>query len=404
MIPFSLQIPIYRLKQIILKLLLIMVPFPKPIQFLGSGSSLEMCKAIQQMGIKKVLIVTDAMLTKLGVFDPVKQKLEELGIEYLVYDGVEPNPSIQQIEAGLDMYKSNQCDGLLAIGGGSSLDAAKVIAARATHPKKTIRKMDGLFKLRGGIDPLFVIPTTAGTGSEVTIAAVVSDPDNKRKFAIMDPKLMPEMCALDGTLQTGLPPHITAATGMDAMTHAVEAFISRNALPYTDRQALAAVKLIVENLPKVMADGNDLEARSNMAIASFYAGLAFTAAGVGYVHAIAHNFGAYYHTPHGLANAIVLPYVLDFSKPACTDRLAILARTAGLDTGGLSDEQLADEFIAHIRKMCSDFDIPNKLDALKQEDIPGIAKAACKEAHWTYAVPRYMPKKDMQQFLGQILS
>lgn len=404
MIPFAIQVPIFRLKQIILKLLLIMVPMPKPIQFQGPGSSLEMCNAIDQMAIKKLLIVTDAMLVKLGLLKDIEAKLDELGVGYVIYDGVEPNPTIQQIEAGLEMYQSNGCDGFLAVGGGSSMDAAKVMAARETHPKKAIRKMDGLFKLRGGIAPLFVVPTTAGTGSEVTIAAVVSDPENTRKFAIMDPKLMPEMAALDGNLMTGLPPAITAATGMDAMTHAVEAYISQNALPASDRQALAAVKLIVENLPKVMQDGNNLEARSNMAVASFYAGLAFTTAGVGYVHAIAHNFGAYYHTPHGLANAIVLPYVLDFSKPACVERLADLARVAGLEQPGDSDDALADKFIAQIRKMCAEFDIPNKLDALKQDDIKGIAKAACKEAHWTYAVPRYMKRKEMEKFVSQMLA
>ncbi len=403
MIPFGLQVAVFRLKQLILKLMLIMVPMPKPIQFMGPGSKLQLCTAIDQMGIGKLLIVTDAMLVKLGLLDEIQEKLDQLGIEYLVYDGVEPNPTIQQIEAGLAMYQQNACQGLLAIGGGSSMDAAKVIAARATHPKKTVRKLDGLFKLRGGIDPLFVIPTTAGTGSEVTIAAVVSDPENTRKFAIMDPKLMPEMTALDGTMMTGLPPAITAATGMDAMTHAVEAYISRNALPASDRQALAAVRLIVENLPKVMQDGTDLEARSNMAIASFYAGLAFTSAGVGYVHAIAHNFGAYYHTPHGLANAIVLPYVLDFSKDACLDRLAELGRVSGLAADGDSDAVLADKFIAHIRKMCADFEIPQTLEALRQDDIPGIAKAACKEAHWTYAVPKYMTRSDCERFVGQML-
>ena len=246
------------------------------------------------------------------------------------------------------------------------------------------------------------MPTTAGTGSEVTIAAVVSDPDNHRKSAIMDPKLVPSLAALDGALMTGLPAPITAATGMDALTHAVEAYISANALPDTDAQALAATRLIMENLPKVMDNGGDVEARQKMAMASFLAALAFTRAGVGYVHAISHNLGAYYHTPHGLANAIVLPYVLDYSKPECSARLAELARASGLEGG--SDAELADKFIAHIRALNQKFGIPEKHADLRAEDIPAIAKAALKEAHWTYAVPRYMDKRTCQEFIRGLMA
>ena len=400
MIPFSFLRGIYRAYMAILKWVVMMVPAPRPTLYQGVDSSLELCEAIEQMGVKRLLVVTDAMLVKIGLLNPVLERLSELGVEHAVFDGVEPDPTIAQIEAGLEAVKSSDAEAILAIGGGSSIDAAKMIAARVTHPNKPVRKMDGLFKLRAAMMPLFVIPTTAGTGSEVTLAAVVSDPDNKRKFAAMDPKLVPDMAALDGKLMTGLPPHITAATGMDALTHAVEAYISRNALPDTDRYGLAATRLIMENLPKVMEDGSDIEARQNMAVASHFAALAFTRAGVGYVHAISHNFGAYYHVPHGLANAIVLPHVLAFSKPECTERLARLAEVSGLD--GANDDAKAEAFIEHIRELNRRFDIPAGLDKIRDEDIPGIAKAALKEAHWTYAVPRYMNRGECERFIAGI--
>jgi alcohol dehydrogenase class IV len=403
MIPFSIQTTLFKAKMKALKGTAKILPFPKPTLFSGPGSSLELCDAIAQMGTRRVLIVTDAMLVKIGLLDAIQQRLNERGIAFFVYDGVKPDPTIDQIERGLEELRRHDCEAILAVGGGSSIDAAKVIAARATNDKP-IRKMEGLFKVFRATLPLYAVPTTAGTGSEVTVAAVVSDPERHAKAAIMDPKLVPAMAALDGSLMTGLPPAITAATGMDALTHAVEAYLSANALPDTDSYALAATRLIMQNLPVVMRDGMDIDARQRMSMASYYAALAFTRAGVGYVHAIAHNFGAYYHTPHGLANAIVMPYVLDYSKPACVERLAALGEASGLRAEGDSDAALADKFIAHIRALNAQFDIPEKLDALRLEDIPAIAQAALKEAHSTYAVPRYMDRPTCEGLVRQIMA
>ena len=402
-IPFSAKTVFFKTKVRILKGTAKILPFPKPTLFSGPGSSLELCEAIAQMGTRRVLIVTDATLVKIGLIDGMQAKLAELGIENFIYDGIEPDPTIDQIEAGFEMLKKHDCEAILAVGGGSPIDAAKVIAARATNDKP-IRKMEGLFRVFHATLPLYAVPTTAGTGSEVTIAAVVSDPERKSKFAIIDPKLVPTMAALDASLMTGLPPAITATTGMDALTHAVEAYISVNALPDTDRYALAATRLVMKNLPLVMEDGQNLEARQRMSMASYYAALAFTRAGVGYVHAISHNFGAYYHTPHGFANAVVMPYVLDFAKPACTARLAILAEASGLKDEGDSDAALAQKFIDHIRSLNARFGIPEKLDALRADDIPGIARAALKEAHGTYAVPRYMDGPACESVIRQIMA
>jgi alcohol dehydrogenase len=402
MIPFSIQVFFYRLFMLALKLSTKILNFRQPELFSGPGSSLQLCEAIASSGVRKLLVVSDAMLVKIGLLQPMLDKLKALGVQTVLYDGVQPDPTIEQIETGLALLKREQCTAILAIGGGSSMDAAKVIAARATNPHK-IAWMAGLMRILFKPMPLYVVPTTAGTGSEVTIAAVVSDPANTRKFAIMDPKLVPVGAALDGQLMTGLPPAITAATGMDALTHAVEAYISRNATPATDAEALEATRLIMQNLPKAMTNGADLEARQNMALASYKAGVAFTTAGVGYVHAISHNFGARYHVPHGLANAIVLPYVLDYSKPECVERLAELAAAGGLKQGSEPASELADKFIRHIRSLNETFRIPAKVEKLQATDIPAITDAALKEAHWTYAVPRYMDKPACEQLVRQML-
>ncbi len=400
--PFFLKVMFFKLVQFVLKWSSKLLNFRIPKLFSGAGSSLELCDHIAATGVTNLLIVTDAMLVKIGLLNAMKERLDQLGVRYVVFDGVQPNPTIEQIESGLTLLKAEKCTAILAIGGGSSIDAAKVVAARAKNPHKIVH-MAGLLRVFFKPMPLYAVPTTAGTGSEVTIAAVVSDPASTRKFAIMDPKLVPVGAALDGALMTGLPPPITAATGMDALTHAVEAYLSRNRNKHTDAEAVQATRLIMQNLPRVMKDGQDVEARQNMALASFKAGIAFTTAGVGYVHAIAHNFGAYYHVPHGLANAIILPRVLDFSKPDCTPRLAQLAEVSGLKTGSESESELADAFIAHVRALNAEFGIPSVVDKLQEADIPAITDKALAEAHWTYAVPRYMDKAECQNFIRQML-
>ena len=399
---FSLQVFFLRIYMTIFKGVTAILPVKWPKMFEGSDSSLELCRYMAAQGHSKIFIVTDAMLNKLGLIDKMKAELEQLGLPYSVYDGVEPDPTVDQIEAGYQALAADGCDAILAVGGGSSIDAAKMIGARAKNNKPVV-KMAGLFRVFRGILPLYAVPTTAGTGSEVTIAAVVSDPQQQRKLPVMDLKLMPTAGALDGNLMTGLPAPITSATGMDALTHAVEAYISRNAMKKTDPHALEAVRLIMENLETAVSDGGNLEARQNMARASHVAGIAFTQAGVGYVHAIAHNFGALYHVPHGLANAIVMPYVLDYSKTKCAARLADLARVSHTGPANGTDEQLADAFIARIRSMNEKFGVPAKLDKLRSEDIDRIASAALAEARFTYAVPRYLDHQSCKQLVSRML-
>jgi alcohol dehydrogenase len=297
--------------------------------------------------------------------------------------------------------RAEGCEAVLAIGGGSPMDAAKVISAAATNDRPLAR-LEGLMKVRKAPMPLYALPTTAGTGSEVTLAAVVSDTDTHTKKFFVDPKLIPLMTALDPELMLGLPAPITAATGMDALTHAVESYIAKTSTDQTERYAVAAVRLIFENLPKVYADGSDVEARKAMALASYYAGFAFTRTSVGYVHAIAHHFGAFYGTPHGLANAIVLPHVLEFSADAAAGRLAALARAIGLDAA--DDAAGARAFIDAVRGLEEVVGIPSTLDALRREDIERIATGALAEAHANYPVPRYMSEQECQAMLARMLA
>lgn len=402
MIPFTLKVLFYRCLMVLLKLIARTMSIRQPQLLAGPGSSLQLCDAIAAAGVRRLLIVTDSMLARIGLLEPMRQRLTQSGVTVVVYDGVQPDPTIEQIEAGVDLLRRSDSQAVLAIGGGSSIDAAKIISARATN-SKSITQMMGVLKLRKAILPLYAVPTTAGTGSEVTIGAVVSDPARQRKLTVIDPKLVPQMAALDGSLMKGLPPAITAATGMDVLTHAIEAFVSRLATPETDRAALEATRLVMQYLPRAMVNGADEEARQQMAWASYQAGLAITKAGVGYVHAISHNFGGRYHTPHGLANAIVLPYVLEYSRTHCVDRLAKLAQSSGLGSASENRQQLADRLIGHIRAMNRSFGIPAGLKALRDADIPQIAAAALQEAHFTYGVPRYMDQARCEQMLRRML-
>ena len=314
---------VHRLAIAITKVVNRLVPDRVPLTFAGSDATGELVRTLASTGEKKMLIVTDKDLVSLGLVERVTERLNAAGIDFAVFDGVEPDPTFAQVEAGLAELERSGCNSILAIGGGSPMDAAKIIAASATSKKPTA-KLEGLMKIRETPLPLYAIPTTAGTGSEVTIAAVVSDTATHTKKFFVDPNLLPQMTALDASLMTGLPPKTTAATGMDALTHAVESYLSETSRPQTEQWATAAVRLIFRFLPRAYKDGNDTEAREAMALASYYAGLAFTRTGVGYVHAIAHAFGARYGTPHGLANAIALPPVLDYSESAARARLAEL--------------------------------------------------------------------------------
>nr|WHW29589.1 putative alcohol dehydrogenase [uncultured bacterium] len=380
-----------------------LLPIPQPTLLVGPGASGRLGQAVAGFGHNKILIVTDSVIAKLGLLTQLTDALTAGGTRYVVFDEVTPDAPIPLIERGIDFYREHDCDAIVAVGGGSSIDASKAIAAAIANPGKSLRALAGYFKGLRSPAPIYAIPTTAGTGSEVTVAAVIADPERESKIVIVDTRLVPKMAALDPTLMTGLPPHITAATGIDALTHAVEAFLGNWTTPQTDSMALSAVGLIFENLRTAYGDGGNLQAREKMSLASTYAGIAFTRANVGYVHAIAHQFGGKYHTPHGLANAIMLPHVLAFSAPAVTSRLAQLAVRARLGEEGESDAALADKFLSGVTQLNRDLNIPTHLQALKDADVPALARAACHEAHTGYPVPRYMTQAECEAMIRLVL-
>jgi alcohol dehydrogenase len=380
-----------------------LVPIPQPVLLVGPGSAAKLGQTIGEFGHRKLLLVTDAVITRLGLAAPLTEALRAAGTAFVVFDAITPDAPIPLIEQGLELYRSEDCDAVVAFGGGSVMDAAKVIALAATNHKRP-RDLAGYFRGLRAPAPIYAVPTTAGTGSEVTVAAIISDPAAGKKYMVADSRLVPDIAALDPTLMLGLPPAMTAATGMDALTHAVEAYISGWATPATDRWALAAVALIWQHLPRVVRDGNDLVSREKMALASTYAGLAFTRANVGNVHAIAHQLGGKYHVPHGLANAVLLPVVLRFSLPDAASRLARLAEHVGIRTAGdRGDKASAEKFVDAIQALNDSISIPRTLEALHETDIPDLARAACSEADFNYPVPRRMSLSDCEAMLREVL-
>ena len=389
----------YRTYQKVLKLAMCFMDWKEPELLEGEGAVLKLPSFIKDKGINKVLVVTDKGLMNLHVLDPMFEELKKVGVEYVVYDGVQPNPTIPSIEECKDIYINNNCQGIIAFGGGSPMDCAKAAAARVVKPRQSIRKMRGYLKVHKKLPPFFAVPTTAGTGSETTLAAVVTDPETHEKNAICDSCLRPKYAVLDPTLTIGLPPHITSTTGMDALTHAVESYIGKSNVKSTIRYAEDATKLIHANLEKAYNNGKDMEARNNMLKGSFLAGNAFTRAFVGYVHAIAHNLGGLYNTPHGLANAVILPHVLEWYGECIYPQLAKLADIIGITNENMSIEEKGGAFIEEIKRMNKAMNIPEKFDFIKEEDIPTLVSRALKEGNPGYPVPKIMNASECEKVI-----
>ena len=392
----------YRSFQKIMKYAMFIFDWSEPELLEGPGAVKRLPALIKSKGINKILVVTDKGLMGLNLLDGLFNALTAAGVDYVVYDGTQPNPTIDNIEDARAMYLENNCEAVVAFGGGSPMDCAKAAAARVTNPKTSVRKMRGLLRVFHKPALIFAVPTTAGTGSETTVAAVVSDPSTHEKNAINDPKLRPKYAVLDPELTVGLPPHITSTTGMDALTHAVEAYIGKSNVHSTEMYAEKAVKLIFQNLEKVYANGKDIEGRNNMLKASYYAGMAFTRAYVGYVHAIGHNLGGMYGIPHGLAMSVILPYVLDYYGKTAQFRLARLAEISGACPVG-SDEAKAAAFIQEIRDMNKRMNIPDGFEQIKEEDLPILVKRALKEANPLYPVPKIMNEADCEAVIRRLM-
>ncbi|MHB1114711.1 MAG: L-threonine dehydrogenase [Acidovorax defluvii] len=355
--------------------------FMPAVNLMGSGSLGEAMQAVKGLGYRKALIVTDAMLNKLGLADKVAKLLNELQIATVVFDGAQPNPTKGNVRAGLALLRANQCDCVVSLGGGSSHDCAKGIALCATNGGE-ISDYEGVDRSVKPQLPLVAINTTAGTASEMSRFSVITDEETHIKMVIADRNVTPILSVNDPDLMLAKPKALTAATGMDALTHAVEAYVSTAATPITDACALKAVELIARHLRTAVAKGDDLHAREQMAYAQFLAGMAFNNASLGYVHAMSHQLGGFYDLPHGVCNALLLPHVEAFNVPTSAARLRDVAHAMGVDVAGLDAEAGAQACLAAIRQLALDVGIPKCLADLgvKEADIPLLATNALKDA------------------------
>ncbi len=355
--------------------------FIPTVNLMGVGAAKEIGNQVKTLGGKKVLIVTDAFLAKSGMADQIKDQVEAVGAKVVIFPGAEPNPTDKNVHNGLKVFQENKCDMIISLGGGSSHDCAKGIGIVATNGGN-IRDFEGVDKSTKAMPPFIAVNTTAGTASEMTRFCIITDTDRLVKMAIVDWRVTPNVAVNDPLLMAGMPPSLTAATGMDALTHAVEAYVSTIATPVTDSAALMAIKLISENLRNAVANGTNMEARDKMAYAEFLAGMAFNNASLGYVHAMAHQLGGFYNLPHGVCNAILLPHICDFNLIACPQRFAEIAEAMGENIEGLSVRDAADVAIASIKKLSADVGIPAGLTELgvKEKDLEIMAGNAMKDA------------------------
>ncbi len=364
----------------------------------------EAADVLKENGISSVLLVTDKIMRKSDAFLALEHKIAKYGIQMAIYDETCPNPTIDNVKAATTLYREKKCRALIAFGGGSSIDCAKAVGAAAVYPKKDICKMQGLLKVLRKLPLLIAIPTTAGTGSEVTVTAVITDAVKKQKYTMNNFTMIPSHAALDPSVTYTLPPHLTATTGMDALTHAVEAYIGHSTTKETRTLALETVRLIFRSIEIAYADGYNENARTDMLLAAHKAGIAFTRSYVGYVHAVAHTLGGQYGIPHGLANAVLLPIVLEAYGTCIHEKLRDLAIAAGIANETDTPMDAAAAFILSIKRLNERMNIPKTLDGIQKTDIPVMAKHAAKEANPLYPVPRLMDASALAQFYFKVMT
>ena len=364
----------------------------------------ELPDTLKQHKIKKILIVTDPGIVACGLITKITSVLAKEKISYSVYDQTSANPTVRNVEEALALYQKEHCKALLAIGGGSAMDCAKALGARIACPKKTLGQLKGTLHVLHRIPLLIAVPTTAGTGSENTLAAVITDSEKKHKYVLNDFVLIPRYAILDAELTYSLPPHLTATTGMDALTHAVEAYIGRSTTKGTREKALLAVKTIYQNIETAYHDGHNHAAREQMLNAAYLAGFAFSRSYVGYVHAVAHSLGGQYNIPHGLANAVLLPEVLESYGSCIHQKLHILGCAAGVCTEQDSIKAGAGKFIASVRTLNKNMSIPDFLSGIQESDIETMSVHAAKEANPLYPVPKLMTRRELEAFYRLMLT
>lgn len=367
--------------------------FPKQVIITGEGTLIQAAKQFETQGSKSVFVACSKSVRKHGLLDCVFEELKGKGIKYIIFEDIHPNPTTDDVEMGYALFKQNDCDAILAVGGGSPLDCAKVIGLRTVCPGLGYRDMKHILRITKRIPFMVAIPSTAGTGSESTAAAVITNNDTHEKYAILSTKLVPQCVILDSVLTTGLPSNLTATTGMDALTHAIEAYIGTMNHKTADSEALEAIKMTFENLEQTFDHPQDLGARERMLIASNKAGYAFTREYVGYVHSFSHALGTMYDVPHGRTNAILLPVLLDYYGESIYKKMAEISRYVGFDrelAENASDGELTRDIIRRIRLMNEKFGIPSYVEELKNRDIRTLVHKALAEGNPGYPVPRIM--------------
>lgn len=389
-----------RVFQAAMRAALPVLPYRDPVLLNGMQEVADtLCKEQK----KKVVLVTDSVIRGLGLTKTLEELLKARGIECHVFDETTANPTVANVEKARELYLQNNCQAIIAFGGGSPMDCAKALGARIVRPDKPLYKMEGLLKVGKKTPLMIAIPTTAGTGSETTLAAVITDEKTHHKYPVNDFNLIPDYAVLAPEVTTGLPPHLTATTGMDALTHAMEVYIGRAMTKETKAAAIEAIQLILQNLEEAYANGSNMDARRNMLRASFLAGTAFSKSYVGYVHAVAHSLGGKYGIPHGLANAVLLPHVLRAFGTSVTKRLAELAYLTGIAASQETEEAAAEKFICKIEEMNRSMKIPEKLEGVKAEDVAELARYADKEANPLYPVPKLWDAEELEQIYNRIM-
>ena len=376
-----------------------LVKKPTPCTYIGPGYAKKTGDILTMLGTEKVLVLTDGFLGSSGLLDGLLDSIKTAGVDYVLYDGVESDPTFAVVSRA--QAAAAGCDAVVAVGGGSVIDTAKAVAAAVANRCKP-EKLIGILKVHKYPLPFIAVPTTAGTGSETTVAAVISETETHAKKQLLDPKLVPMLAILDPELTVGLPPHTTAHTALDALTHALEAYVAGYADEETDRQARAAVKLIFHYLPIVRENPEDLKAREALLVASFFAGLAFTRTYVGYVHAFAHTIGGKFGVPHGLANAVLLPHVMRYYLPTSHKRCAELAVVTGMADEDMPEKDRAILFVKKLYELNRMCEIPERFENFPASEIDAVIQMAFKECHGIYPVPRYYTQETARKLLQKV--
>ncbi len=371
------------------------------ISYHGHGAIKEIPGLIKARGFKKAFVASDPDLVKFGVTANVTNLLEENGIEYTLYSDIKPNPTIENIQHGVEAYKESGADMMITIGGGSSMDTGKGIGIIINNPEfADVRSLEGVAPTKKRTVFTIAVPTTGGTGAESTINYVVTDVERKRKFVCVDPNDIPDIAVVDPDMMSSMPRGLTASTGMDALTHAIEGYTTAGAWELSDCLDLEAIKLIGKNLRKAVA--NDPDGREGMALAQYVTAMAYSNVGLGIAHSMAHTLGAVYDTPHGVACAMMLPIVMEFNAEATGTKFKDIAEALGVDTTGMDQAAYRKAAVDAVRQLSIDVGIPTKLEKLKEEDLPFLCESAAADA-CAPGNPKHATLEDFEKMFRKLM-